>query len=132
MSALWSSLFTGIDIFWFWSFSIEIFTNLDWAILWRFVQCMLLWAKDALNGIVTQYNYNIKIYPTYFLKLSYYLNINWVISSTNSKNLTNLHHDCFIFLRRRPLLKQCIMGSDDVIRMLLWANTTVLLTVLLP
>jgi len=28
------------------------------------------------------------IYPTVFLKLSYYLNNKWVISSTNSKNLT--------------------------------------------
>jgi len=35
-------------------------------------------------------------------------------SSTNSKILTNLHHDRFIFERRRPFLKQCIMGSDDV------------------
>ena len=54
---------------------------------------------------------SITIYPTSFLKLSYYLNIKWVISSTNSKILTNLHHDRFIFERRRPLLKQCIMGS---------------------
>ena len=58
---------------------------------------------------------SITIYPTSFLKLSYYLNIKWVISSTNSKILTNLHHDRFIFERRRPLLKQCIMGSEDVI-----------------
>ena len=51
------------------------------------------------------------IYQTSFLKLSYYLNIKWVISSTNLKILTNFHHDRFIFERRRPLLKQCIMGS---------------------
>ena len=52
----------------FWPFSIEIFTNLDRAILWRFVQCTLLWAKDALNGIVTQYTYKQNSLTNFFSK----------------------------------------------------------------
>ena len=34
----------------FWPFSIEFYTNLYRAMLGRFVQRTLLWAKDALNG----------------------------------------------------------------------------------
>ena len=37
-----------------------------------------------------------KIYPTSFLKLSHYLNIKWVITSTNSKKYTNFDKLSFL------------------------------------